>query len=81
LRLLFVRKSRRSPPSKATLKEVQRLLAKYVEEVKSVELSGCSKTMHVDFATCFVRWKHRELQPGSRGSNTSVWRSLKKSQS
>ena len=55
-------------PSKSTLEEVQKFLDRYAREVSNNgELSQTSKTMYIDFATCFVRWMYGGFQPGSRG--------------
>jgi len=65
-------------PTKAASEEVRRLFKKYVKEVNaSVELSQASKTMYIDFASCFVRWMHGGFQPGSRGHNARTLRKLR----
>lgn len=61
------------------MEEVRHLLDRYSKEVSSnIELSQSSKTMYIDFATCFVRWICGGFQPGSHGRRsrkivTKVW--------
>ena len=65
----------KSIPSKATLEEVRLFLKRYADEVNaSVELSQTSKSMYIDFASCFVRWMYGGFQPGARGSNLRLSR-------
>lgn len=52
-------------PSKETLEEVYSFLKRFAEEVNgNEELSQSSKTMYIDFATCFVRWMYGGFTPG-----------------
>jgi hypothetical protein len=66
-------------PSKETLEEVRTFLKRYAEEMNcNEELSQSSKSMYIDFATCFVRWMYGGFAPGSRSSRSrqptvSIW--------
>jgi hypothetical protein len=64
-------------PSKETMEEVRRLFKRYAAEIDAnVELSQTSKTMYIDFASCFVRWMVGGFKPGSRGGrkpSSQVW--------
>lgn len=65
-------------PSKSTLEEVQKFLKLYTDEVeRTPELSRTSKTMYIDFASCFVRWMYGGFKPGSRGRSAHSYRKLR----
>jgi hypothetical protein len=64
-------------PSKEMVEEVRSLFKRYAAEINAnVELSQSSKTMYIDFASCFVRWMVGGFKPGSRGGRkptSRVW--------
>ena len=49
--------------------EVERALARYLEEVEATELRPSAKRTYELHATTFVRWLEDDFVPGSRISN------------
>ena len=49
---------------KATLTEIERLLAEYTVDVQKAPLSNASRSFYLDFADCFVRWIRGNFSPG-----------------
>jgi hypothetical protein len=56
------------PPIEARLAvKMENLLRQYSTVVDASDLASSSKSMYIDFATCFVRWMNGAFEPGKFG--------------